>query len=78
MEKRKIRVKKGIREYTYLGCPLTLSNSAWCYRMCIPDRNGKGYCGRVAPHSVKSRIQQSIENYNKLKLNKERKGIKLL
>jgi len=75
MNKRKIRAKKGIREYTYLGCPLTQSNSAWCYRMCVPDKNGKGYCGRIAPHSVKSRIQIGIENYKQMQLSgKKKKG----
>lgn len=76
MNKRRIRNKKGLKEYTYLGCPLTRSKSAWCYRMCIPDKNGNGQCGRIAPHSVKSRIQIGIENYNKLRLNKQNRRIK--
>lgn len=63
-QKIKIRTTKGLKEYTYLGCPLTNSRSAWCYRICIPDANGIGNCGRLAPHSVKSRIQQGIEDHN--------------
>ncbi len=68
--KRKIRTIKGLKEYTYLGCPLTRSRSAWCYRICNPDDNGTGHCGRVAPHSLKSSIQQGIEDFNKKRLNK--------
>ncbi len=63
--KRLVKTVKGIKEYTYLGCPLTLSNSAWCYRMCDPDSEGKGRCGRIAPHTLKSYIQTSIEEHNK-------------
>ena len=77
MTKRKIRTNKGLKEYTYLGCPLTRNRTAWCYRICIPDKDGNGHCGRVAPQSIKSRIQRGIENYNKLRLNKQKRGIKL-
>jgi acyl-coenzyme A thioesterase PaaI-like protein len=65
MGKRKIRTKKGIKEYTYLGCPLTLNRSPWCFRLCSPDIDGCGQCGRIAPHSIKSRIQQGIADHNK-------------
>jgi len=64
-EKKKIRTSQGIKEYTYLGCPLTRNRSAWCFRLCIPDEGGKGRCGRIAPHSFKSRIQLGIEKHNK-------------
>jgi acyl-coenzyme A thioesterase PaaI-like protein len=60
-----VRTKKGVKKYTYLGCPLTRNRSAWCYRLCTPDGEGHGRCGRVAPHSIKSRIQLAIEKYNK-------------
>ena len=62
--KRLVKTTQGIQEYTYLGCPLTLSNSAWCYRMCDPDSEGKGRCGRIAPHTLKSYIQTNIEEHN--------------
>lgn len=68
--KRKVRTIKGLKEYTYLGCPLTRSRSAWCYRICNPDGDGKGRCGRVAPHSLKSYIQANIEDFNKKQLKK--------
>jgi len=63
--KRLVKTTQGIQEYTYLGCPLTLSHSAWCYRMCDPDGEGKGRCGRIAPHTLKSYIQTNIEKHNK-------------
>jgi len=50
--KRKIKVRRGLKEYTYLGCPLTKNRSAWCFRLCIPDTLGSGRCGRIAPHSL--------------------------
>ena len=65
MSTRKIRIANGLKEYTYLGCPLTSNQSAWCFRLCRPDGQGTGRCGRLAPHGLKSRIQLGIENYNK-------------
>lgn len=59
-----IRTKKGIKEYSYLGCPLTRNSSAWCFRMCKPDAEGHGHCGRLAPHALKSRIQSAIERHS--------------
>ncbi|UCG88659.1 MAG: hypothetical protein JSW71_09015 [Gemmatimonadota bacterium] len=64
-KKRTIRTSKGIREYTYLGCPLTRNRSAWCFRICIPDVEGHGNCGRVAPHGLKGRTQLAIESQNR-------------
>jgi len=63
--KKKIKSGEGLKEYTYLGCPLTRNRSAWCFRICIPDSFGSGTCGRIAPHSLTSRIQQSIIDYKK-------------
>ena len=65
---RSVRTKKGIKKYTYPGCPLTRNRSAWCYRMCPPDAEGHGRCGRIAPHSLKSSTQMAILNYKKRKL----------
>ena len=58
-------IRKGLKEYTYLGCPMTKNRSAWCFRMCKPNANGSGFCGREAPHRFKSRIQQGIEDFKK-------------
>lgn len=63
--KRTVRTSRGPREYTCLGCPLTRNRSAWCFRLCAPDDEGNGRCGRIAPHSLRSRIQLSIESHNK-------------
>ena len=64
-KKKKIRTRSGPKEYTYLGCPLTRNQSPWCYRLCQPDTEGHGRCRRLAPHSIKSRVQQSIEDHKK-------------
>lgn len=71
-EKRTIRTSRGIREYTYLGCPLTRNRSPWCFRLCMPDAEGHGECGRVAPHGLKSRIQLGIEAHREKQLEDHR------
>jgi hypothetical protein len=63
--KRRVRTSKGLKEYTYLGCPLTRNRSPWCFRLCTPDAEGHGHCRRVAPHGFTGRIQLGIQNYNK-------------
>ncbi|MHC4325492.1 MAG: hypothetical protein ACYSUX_14600 [Planctomycetota bacterium] len=62
---KRVSIRKGLREYTYLGCPLTKNRSPWCFRMCKLNADGTGLCGRVAPHGLKSRIQQGIEDFKK-------------
>jgi len=66
--KRRVRTKSGFKEYTYLGCPLTRNRTPWCFRLCAPDKGGIGDCGRLAPHSFKSRIQMGIEKHKAEKL----------
>ena len=74
MIRRRRRRYRGKRiDYTYLGCPLTKNNSPWCYRMCKPGPNGIGDCGRLAPHSMKSRIQLGIEKHKMDQIKKEMK-----
>lgn len=63
-EKKTVRTNRGSREYTCLGCPLTRNRTAWCFRLCAPDADGNGRCGRIAPHGLRSRTQLSIERYN--------------
>lgn len=65
---RTVRTSKGVKKYTYLGCPLTRNRSAWCYRICPPDQEGRGRCGRIAPHSLKSSTQLAIAKYKKKRL----------
>jgi hypothetical protein len=62
-QKRTVRTRKGVREYTFLGCPLTRQRSAWCFRLCQPDENGKGQCGRVAPHGLVGRTAIAIARH---------------
>lgn len=64
-ETRTVRTSKGLREYTYLGCPFTRNRTPWCFRLCSPDDEGHGHCGRIAPHGLKGRTQLSIEGRNK-------------
>lgn len=63
-DKNIVRTKKGTREYTYLGCPLTRSRTAWCFRLCAPDDAGHGRCGRIAPHGLTGRTAESIKDFN--------------
>ncbi len=64
MAKRRVvkREKRGVPEYTVLGCPLTKSHSLWCHGLCVPEE-GIGMCGRVAPHTVTGRTQIAILKY---------------
>jgi len=62
---KRISVRKDFKAYTYLGCPLTKNRTPWCFRMCKPNAAGTGFCGRLAPHAFKSRIQQGIEDFRK-------------
>jgi uncharacterized protein (TIGR00369 family) len=59
-----LRTKRGLREYSYLGCPLTRNRSPWCFRLCVPEESGEGFCGRLAPHGMQSRIQRGIAERN--------------
>jgi hypothetical protein len=62
------KISKGkLKEYSYLGCPLTRNRSPWCFRLCEPDKQNFGHCGRIAPHSLKSKIQRAIEKYDECK-----------
>ena len=59
---RRIRPVRRIPQYTSLGCPLTRNLSGWCFRICRP-KEGLGYCGRQAPHTVRGRIQRGIDRH---------------
>jgi len=54
--------KPKLQPYSYLGCPETVSRVPWCYRICKPI-HGRGTCGRMAPHMLKSRVQRAIAAY---------------
>lgn len=61
---RMVRTKRGVRGNTRVGCPLTKNRTAWCYRMCDPSADGRGQCGRLAPHGLTSRTQRAIADRN--------------
>lgn len=54
------RSGKKLPHYTYLGCSVTRHRAASCRRICVPI-DGIGACGRLAPHSMTSRIQAAIQ-----------------
>ena len=62
---KRVNIRRNLKEYTYLGCPMTKNRTPWCFRMCKPNAEGTGLCGRLAPHGFKSHIQQGIEDYKK-------------
>lgn len=62
---KRVSIRKGLKKYTYLGCPITKNRTPWCFRICRPNADGTGLCGRVAPHGMKDRIQQGIEEFKK-------------
>ncbi len=63
--KRFVRIEKARRKgrlpkYTVLHCRAGGRHQVgWCFRMCQP-KNGRGLCGRVAPHSLRSRAGVAI------------------
>lgn len=58
------KLSKQLPEYTSRGCTLTKNNSKWCFRICEPDSEGIGHCGRIAPHSIESYLQKCIRQHN--------------
>ncbi len=67
-DRKTVRTKRGHREYTCLGCPLTRNRTPWCFRLCDPDDQGHGRCGRVAPHGLTGSTHASILKYTKQQL----------
>ncbi|HKJ03472.1 MAG TPA: hypothetical protein VJ997_13485 [Longimicrobiales bacterium] len=53
------RTRTRVPEYTSLGCPLTKSRTSWCHGVCAPV-DGRGVCGRLAPHALIGRTQEAI------------------
>jgi hypothetical protein len=62
---KRVNIRKDLKEYTYLGCPMTKNRTPWCFRTCKLNADGTGLCGRVAPHGFKSHIQQGIDDFKK-------------
>ena len=63
--RKRTNIRNGLKAYTYRGCPMTNNRTPWCFRMCQPNEDGTGFCGRVAPHGFMSRIQQGIMDFKK-------------
>ena len=42
IKKRRVKTSSGLKQYTYLGCPLTRNRSPQCFRLCTPDGEGHG------------------------------------
>lgn len=78
MAKRRIvrRDRRGVPEYTVLGCPLTKSHALWCHGLCVP-KNGVGLCGRIAPHTVQGRTQMAILKYKIKQAEEQRNSAKI-
>ncbi|OGR03582.1 MAG: hypothetical protein A2284_10880 [Deltaproteobacteria bacterium RIFOXYA12_FULL_61_11] len=55
-----VRHHRGLRDYTFLGCPLTRNRTPWCFRTCVPASDGRGACGRIAAHGILDRIQLAM------------------
>lgn len=50
------------REFTTLGCPMIHNKASWCRGLCQPYQ-GRGVCGRLAPHAMRSQIQRAIARH---------------
>ena len=64
---RMLQLRKRINRipaFTFHGCVVTKHRSKSCRALCRPI-NGIGACGRIAPHSMLSRIQASIAAYKR-------------
>ena len=57
--------KKGrVPPFTTLRCPMVGLQVSWCRFLCKPIE-GRGLCGRRAPHGLISRHREAIRNYKK-------------
>ena len=46
------------------GCVMTHDHTRWCFGICKPKK-GVGQCGRLYPHTLKSRRQRAIAEWQK-------------
>ena len=51
-------------EFRVLRCPEVGHQASWCHMLCEPV-DGKGTCGRAAPHIMTDRTQRAIKKYIK-------------
>jgi hypothetical protein len=59
----KTKPKRSIPPYVSLGCPMAKGVVSLCRGLCVPI-DGKGTCGRLAPHALVGRTQRAILEYN--------------
>jgi hypothetical protein len=50
------------RPYTTIECPYNGHQVSFCRGLCEPI-NGKGHCGRIAPHAMIGRTQAAIASF---------------
>ena len=61
--KPKKRGRKPLRLHTTRKCLVAGHLVTWCRSLCTPV-DGRGLCGRPAPHGLKGRTQRAIAGYN--------------
>jgi hypothetical protein len=54
-----VRVPRSLTRKEW-GCPRTKNRSNWCHAWCAPNLEGRGDCGRLAPHGMLGRTQIAI------------------
>jgi hypothetical protein len=57
------RASSNLRTYTVIRCPFNGHQVGWCRRLCQPVE-GRGACGRPAPHAMVGRYQAAIASCN--------------
>ena len=62
--RRRQRPRKPLPPYITLRCVVAGHQVTWCKGLCEPI-DGRGTCGRLAPHSLKSATQLAIAAYNR-------------
>ncbi len=56
------RTGRKLPAFTALRCPMVGHLPSWCRYLCEPI-DGKGICGRLAPHTMLDRTQRAILAY---------------
>ena len=56
------RKKTTFRSYTIIECPYNGYQVSFCRGLCEPVE-GRGHCGRLAPHAMIGRHQAAIMSY---------------
>ena len=59
---RDARKRITVPKYTVLRCPLNGHQVSFCMGLCEPI-DGRGVCGRLAPHAMLGKTQRAIAAY---------------